>query len=150
MIQPCSIGMKEGDNICKSFGNQYSTDKNSNSSWISALLKALLLEKILHWRGKSILACEKPSENILNEVWHSRESSQLWTSNCPGKGIPIPDLLQITDHQKSFVTVNKKGRIKMRNLRTLQKAIEGQNTHTKKMFRAKLQRYQNTVLIYVL
>lgn len=70
--------MKEGDNACQSFENKYSTDKNSNSSWISALLKALLHEKIYCvGEGNQYLSVKNPSENILNEVWHSIESSLL-------------------------------------------------------------------------
>lgn len=35
--------------------------------------------------GNQYQSVKSPSENILNEVWHSIESSQLWTSNCPVK-----------------------------------------------------------------
>lgn len=79
--------MKEENNICKCFENKYSTDKNSNSSWISALPKALLHEKIYCiGEGNQYQPVKNPSENILNEVWRSMASSQLQTSNCPVKG----------------------------------------------------------------
>ena len=57
-FSPALLIQREGGDI--SFENKYPTDKNSNSLWISALLKALLHEKILHWRRKSISACRKP------------------------------------------------------------------------------------------
>lgn len=60
MIDLCSIDMNEGDSTCKSFESKYLIGKNSNSSYISALPRALLREKIRHWRRKSILVCEKP------------------------------------------------------------------------------------------
>jgi hypothetical protein len=78
--------MKGRETLCRSFKSQYPTDKNSYSSRVSALLQALLHEKIYCTReGNQYQLVKSPSGNGLNEASHSIGSSELRLSNCPVK-----------------------------------------------------------------